>query len=173
MKTTTATEAWVPTRTPSNKQFIEQYNSFAIELCNFSPGQKGLGHLFSLFYVKTTWNQHFTVVMEIALQRSFPHSPWTMWRSFNCRIFLIHLWLLTSNIVQARRGRGKLNCCFYPPPPPQKNGSVSNVLTRVVAVVIIRPSMQRVKVTERARWIIFHFSRRIVKNKQNSSDIFQ
>ena len=71
-----------------------------------NPGQKGLGHfpLFSLFYiVETAENQQFTV-MQIALKRFFPRSPWTMLKSFVCRILLIHLWLPTTNIFQGGEG---------------------------------------------------------------------
>ena len=62
---------------------------------NYNPSQKGLGH-FPLFYL-FAWKLRKTI--QIPIKRFSSRSPWTMLKSFDYIIFVIHLWLPKTNSV--------------------------------------------------------------------------
>lgn len=69
--------------------------------------KNSFGHLplWSSFYVEAAINQQFTLDHSNSLGKIFPPLPRTMLKSFACRIFETHSWLLKTIILQGRRGK--------------------------------------------------------------------
>ena len=71
----------------------------------YNPGQKRFRALaFVLTFLHGSCDKPTIYTHRNSLRKIFPCSPWTMLKSFDCRIFVTHPWLLKTNIVQGERG---------------------------------------------------------------------